>query len=68
MTKNFYFAMIEIDTAITEDKGTKFVSAMSALKTSPGQYGKVTYYQIGRESEFRRVEQELKQAAKQVGK
>jgi hypothetical protein len=60
MPKNFYFAMIEVDTEITEDQGKRFVSAMNEFKASPGKYGKVTYVQVARESEYRRVEQEIK--------
>jgi hypothetical protein len=56
----FYFAMIEIDeTRLDDISGNRFVKAMTELKCSSADFGKCTYHEVAKESEYRRVEKEL---------
>ena len=56
----FYFALIEIDeTRLDHLSGPVFVQAMKELKCSSADFGKCTYHEVAKESEYRRVEKEL---------
>jgi hypothetical protein len=57
----FYFALIEIaEDKLDETSGNRFVKAMKELKESCNGFGKCTYHEVSKESEYRRIERELK--------
>ena len=57
----YYFALIEIDEKkLDEISGNVYVKAMNNLKESCTGFGKCTYLEVAKESEYRRVEKELK--------
>jgi hypothetical protein len=59
--KNFYVALIEVE---TEKAGLPFVAAMNDLKIEGKKIGKVTYYEVKDEKQYRTAERDF---AKQVG-
>lgn len=65
MKKNYYLAMMEVDTdKLTEGTGTRIAAAMEELKSSFAGYGEVTYYNVASEEQYRKAEHELKSQAK----
>jgi len=55
--KNFYVALIEVE---TEKAGLPFFAAMNDLKIEGKKIGNVTYYQVKHEAQYRKAEKEFK--------
>ena len=64
MIRVFYVTLIEVEKSVTEEQGKRFVTAMNEFKASGDAIGKVTYFGVGNESEYRKAERELKENAR----
>ena len=61
----FYIAMFEMDeTKIKEQQANHIFSAMTELKTALTPGGKLAYYEVKSESQYRKAERELKENLK----
>jgi hypothetical protein len=64
MSSKFYMAMMECDVEkVNEQQALRLLAAMEELKSAVAGFGKVTYYEIKYEYQYRKAEHELKAAA-----
>lgn len=58
--KNFYVALIEVDSHPEENEGQAFVRTMNEFKEASKKIGNVTYYRVIEEKQYRKAEKEFK--------
>jgi hypothetical protein len=63
--KNFYFAMLEIETVgHSDEQYQRIADAMTELKTAAEPIGMCAFYQVKYEHQYRKAEREIKDQIK----